>query len=882
MKNYFLTTLIFFNFFSFLSFINAQQPNNSLYTNNRIQLIWDQTKIRIDYNEYYFEKENRTSHILSYNKDKKLVQRISELQWNFQTGKKTFVYDPNGKLILYTITKGTLQEKQHYQAFYGDTLNQVYLPENKTHVLERDDLFYLFDADYQFIKLLPYDEVFYETENLRRVRIGNYPSEQFGFIDQYGNEVIPLIYNKASTFEDGFATVVKGEKKFRIDKTGKKVKQQKPETKAGYFNSDDRLVSRTIPKNISFHNYVKLRSQQKELGVITPELDKYVPQKYQRAWLLSPSLIKVQKGNRLGVIDTNGIEIVPVRYKTIERLSNNLTRTPLLNDLFKVSHQKEHHENIKWKLIYSSGEVFSNQLFEEAYSFTPELIYVNRKGKYGLLDMNGHYVIPPKYDQLKKFSVKTLLVKKDNFFYLTDFNGELVSSHRFRYIDYIINHLGIARAQIEGKWGWFNSTGDIVIAPVYDELLYFKDGICSAKKNGRWGAIDMHGNTIVPFQYNYVNPVNKGFIFVRNRGKHGVLNTQGEVIIPLEYDEVTSFTYGVARIKKNNKFGWINNKGRIIVPAVYDYIYSFNSKIKGTIIALVRKDKKFGVIDTSGAEVVPLQYDQLTSLHYDSTRLWASKNGKFGLIRFPDSIVLPFVYDERRHVKQINGKWYSEMTQIGKDSILHHLIDYDGNCSKRWKTKNINLGCKRISYLQKGLHEKNRKYGWINWNGDTICPPQYRRVDNFNGIWSKVWNKRKQGIIDTSGKVIIPPGYDHIELMDHHLFKVFEHRLIGLIDANGKVLCSPRYHRLNSFESGKSLVMIRTDKGEKFGLIDTLGKEVIPAAYDHVQSYNSDYYFVMKGKKMGLFNSTGKLVLPFGNYTSSSHAYTTFMQNRTN
>jgi hypothetical protein len=53
-----------------------------------------------------------------------------------------------------------------------------------------------------------------------KVRVGN----KWGFVDKTGKEIIPLIYDEASFFDNEKSKVKIGDREFYIDKTGKEVK----------------------------------------------------------------------------------------------------------------------------------------------------------------------------------------------------------------------------------------------------------------------------------------------------------------------------------------------------------------------------------------------------------------------------------------------------------------------------------------------------------------------------------------------------------------------------------------------------------------------------------------------------------------------------------
>src|SRR5690606_26965947 len=64
-----------------------------------------------------------------------------------------------------------------------------------------------------------YDSYFYFSEGLSSAEIDG----KFGYIDDQGNEVIPVIYDMATSFEDGMAMVQKNGKFGFIDKQGNEI-----------------------------------------------------------------------------------------------------------------------------------------------------------------------------------------------------------------------------------------------------------------------------------------------------------------------------------------------------------------------------------------------------------------------------------------------------------------------------------------------------------------------------------------------------------------------------------------------------------------------------------------------------------------------------------
>lgn len=58
--------------------------------------------------------------------------------------------------------------------------------------------------------------------------------------------------------------------------------------------------------------------------------------------------------------------------------------------------------------------------------------------------------------------------------------------------------------------------------------------------NGKYGFLDKTGKIVIPVQYKSVDDFEKGLAEVRLNGKSGAINKKGQVVIPIKYDVVSS------------------------------------------------------------------------------------------------------------------------------------------------------------------------------------------------------------------------------------------------------------------------------------------------------------------------------------------------------
>lgn len=99
---------------------------------------------------------------------------------------------------------------------------------------------------------------------------------------------------------------------------------------------------------------------------------------------------------------------------------------------------------------------------------------------------------------------------------------------------------------------------------------------CS-EKDGKWGYVDGEGNVVIPFIYDYADGFYDGFAAVRIDYSWGFINQNGKTVIPFEYAGAWSFINGLAPVYKDNLWGFINQNNELVI----DYQYSNISKIGG-------------------------------------------------------------------------------------------------------------------------------------------------------------------------------------------------------------------------------------------------------------------------------------------------------------
>lgn len=203
-----------------------------------------------------------------------------------------------------------------------------------------------------------------------------------------------------------------------------------------------------------------------------------------------------------------------------------------------------------------------------------------------------------------------------------------------------------------GKWGCLNKLGEIVIPPIHDDKVFFKNDQITAIWNcGVFsGIINSIGERVFQDDYDSVFPINErlGLYQVVLNKKYGIIDKYGKIIIPINYSKFGYYTNEMIWAQENlsNKWGLIKYDSTIIQPFIYDEILKANEGY------YVSSENKWGAIDDNGNIVINTLYtivakfqnhkkksdDEILSfdndiynyIYYHYTLV--KKNGKYGVI----------------------------------------------------------------------------------------------------------------------------------------------------------------------------------------------------------------------------------------------------------
>ena len=137
---------------------------------------------------------------------------------------------------------------------------------------------------------------------------------------------------------------------------------------------------------------------------------------------------------------------------------------------------------------------------------------------------------------------------------------------------------GIAPIMINGKYGYVNKKGKLIVKPKYDSASKFSEGIAIVELNKRDGMIDTSGREIVKTKYYAIHQFKEGVASFSLTGrKWGFMDKTGKEVIKAKYDYANDFSEGMAKVEIGGKWGYIDKSGREVVKPKYNDVKNFKN-----------------------------------------------------------------------------------------------------------------------------------------------------------------------------------------------------------------------------------------------------------------------------------------------------------------
>lgn len=175
-----------------------------------------------------------------------------------------------------------------------------------------------------------------------------------------------------------------------------------------------------------------------------------------------------------------------------------------------------------------------------------------RNGLYGYQNSDGERVIEAKYKYLGEFSEELAVAetKKGLFGYINK-HGEIVIEPQYKSADSFTERLALVEIE-DGLFGYIDKFGEMVIGPMEGSGSSFNEGLARYCINGKYGFINTNGEVIVVPKYKDEDigmQFSEGLVNVCIDGLWGYIGINGEIAIKPQFISATGFSNGLAIVE---------------------------------------------------------------------------------------------------------------------------------------------------------------------------------------------------------------------------------------------------------------------------------------------------------------------------------------------
>ena len=589
---------------------------------------------------------------------------------------------------------------------------------------------------------------------------------KYGYLNKQAKIAIPAMYARAEYFSDGLALA-----------------QLTDTSKIGYINTENKFVIE--PKYVfaeSFYQgYANVFASKKfysmkngnvnsdKVGVIDTNGNQIIPPIYESISLKkSGGVFRVSIGEKHGLIDTTGTVILPVENKKVDDFYDGIARVEKTVGLYGLV-------NIKGKWLLPA-------VYTEVYALNSKTGYYAKKdGQYSVYDNNMKLIIQADTAKAIKTSKKNIVFVFENSVKIFDISGKLIKT--------------IKQENIDLYGTSFYSNEDSLKVPYFKAIYLYNLQTKTQQK-------------IIADQISDFNE--EGIFIAEKSGKYNFYDYTGKKLYNKSFDRVTNFSDGICALQESlyskpyladKSLTKIIDLGTIFYGPYSEGLAMAKSQYSNIIYYLDKKGKEqFYVFGTEG-----------TACKNNRIKI-KNEAGKF--------------YFVDRNGKKINNSTYDDLGEY-----------YDGLAG----------------------FKDNKKAGYIDTSGNIAIAATYDEVSNFTNGTAMVKQENAYFQIDKKGKPINNTKYTSVANPLNGSFPVKKGTNFGLIDSKGNIIADFKYYEIGTISD--DMIWARKEKDGNLILLNKNGKEIAAYDFEGCGNFENSYATVLKNKKIGLVDKTGKLVL---------------------
>ncbi len=397
---------------------------------------------------------------------------------------------------------------------------------------------------------------------------------------------------------------------------------------------------------------------------------------------------------------------------------------------------------------------------------------------------------------------------------------------------------GLAVVEKNGKFGYINQEGQLVIPIKYLDADDFVDGSAYVETITDYRYIDTAGNEVESaYDYDTVEESENYYVISTGYyGDEGVADrSSGRIILEPKYYSVSDMGDGLFEIMDENyNYGFFNAEAGKLVEPQYSYIEYMaqtgdiyvendaylsgvidpegntvlemiydNISVAGTNLYTVEADGYYGVVDKSGTPIVKPMYDYIDTLMLNDRVLAVSTE-----LDYQAHSMLYDMENGKIITDDIDGyisDYRSEIIVVETNSGDTQVLDFEGNEIIEVEDYLSEIdGAFMLFMKEDGTYYLADKEG-TRYLEDNDFDMLFLPVEDEYIIYS---SNQKYGIVNLSGEKSSNKTYSIVSYLNSGVMSFFEDDAFGYVSVEGDNIIEPgAYDFLYNFTDGMGLVI---------------------------------------------------------------------------
>jgi hypothetical protein len=443
--------------------------------------------------------------------------------------------------------------------------------------------------------------------------------------------------------------------------------------------------------------------------------------------------------------------------------------------------------------------------------------------------------------------------------------------------DWTFRSGGLYPIEEDGKLGFIDSTGRIVVKPIYDDAGEFCDGRAYVMQDGKYGFVDSTGRVIVPPRYDTVGAFCEGLALVVQNGKAGYIDETGKVVIAPQFESANDFSESLAPVRSRGKWGYIDRTGQFAIGPKYAAALCFEcgmGMVDSGVMSYEIIDRTGKLIFEPKCRFLPMVVGQCAEFE-----TWDSKGQFTALFNREENKQSEYRLDQTAQ--------YSNGTLLIHDGSGFRFIDSLGNTVIAGVFDGARKFYSGRAAVAKGCGADANdpykfiggKWGYIDRSGKVVIDLKYDQAYNYDHGVAEVIQGGRISFIDTLGKTVtvVDSMVSQVDSVVYGIpwFGWFHNGLAparvggtpdssgrlhggkwGYIGRAGKLIIEPQYDLARGFHYGRAVVA----SGGKFGYIDTTGKVIVEPTLKEARDFSGNLARVETEQSTAYIDRSGKVV----------------------